>query len=206
MKKLFLLAAICAATTTAYTQSFQHGVGLGVYIENMDYVDVLVGSTITYSPRINFAETGKMSISVGIPLTIGYAENYGEAYDYDDYDDYYYSYFKNSVSLLVDVPVMVNLNLWGGASKLSKQHIGAFIGAGYGYHYVTERKYGGYNEDGVFVLGSTGGNSFGPSFNGGMRIAVGRRRSKNIEIKMSYYSRMNANRIDSYGIGAAFNF
>ena len=202
MKKLFLLAAICAAATTAWSQSFQHGVGVGVYIENMDYTDVLVGSTITYSPRINFAETEKMSISVGIPLTFGYAENYGDMYDYD----YDYSFYGNTVSLLVDVPVMVNLNLWGGASKLSKQHVGAFIGAGYGYHYVTERKYGGYNQNGDFIVGSIGGNTFGPSFNGGMRIAVGRRRSKNIEIKMSYYRGINRDRVDSYGLGCAFNF
>ena len=64
MKKLFLLAAICVTPISAWSQSFQHGVGLGVYIENMDYTNVLVGSSITYNPRVNFAETEKMSVGI----------------------------------------------------------------------------------------------------------------------------------------------
>lgn len=202
MKKLFLFVAICVVSASAFAQSFQHGIGLGMYVDDMEQVDVNVGSSVTYNPRVNFAETEKMSISVGVPLSLGYAAGYNSTY-YDYEND---NYFESVYSFMLDIPVMVNLNLWGGSSKLSKQRVGGFIGAGYGYHYVSTEKYLVYDETVGTYVKETGGGSTGVSANGGVRIAVGRRRAKNIEIRLSYYRGMNRNKIDVYGLGALFNF
>jgi hypothetical protein len=102
---------------------------------------------------------------------------------------------------------MLNFNFGGGASKKSKGHLGGFVGAGYGFHYISYRDYYVYDPfyDAI-VVKSVGGSSRGLAANAGMRIAVGRKQTKNIEIKLSYYRGMNQNKLDLYGVGAAFNF
>jgi hypothetical protein len=196
-KQLFLFTVACVLSLSAFAQSFQHGVGIGFYLDNMVPDNVGIGSGFTYNPRINFAEREASSISVGIPLTLGYIQN---GYNTTG------NLIQTSTGFMVNVPVMLNFNFGGGASKKSKGRIGGFIGAGYAYHYVSSRDYYAYDEYAAIVIRSVGGSSSGPTANGGMRIAVGRKRTKNIEIKLSYYSGMNKNNVDLYGVGAAFNF
>jgi hypothetical protein len=196
-KQLFLFAVACLLSVSAFAQSFQHGAGIGFYLDNMVPDNVGIGSGFTYNPRINFAETEASSISVGIPLTLGYIQNgYGAST---------YNLVQTSTGFMVNAPVMLNFNFGGGASKMSKRRIGGFVGAGYGFHYVSSRDYYAYEGYDV-VIKSVGGSSFGPAANAGMRIAVGRKRAKNIEIKLSYYRGTNKNKLDLYGVGAAFNF
>jgi hypothetical protein len=202
-KQLFLFTVACVLSVSAFAQSFQHGAGLGLYFDNMVPDNVGVGSAFTYNPRINFAETEATSISVGIPLTVGYMQN-------TYINDYTYStgnLIQSASGFMINIPVMVNFNFGGGSSKMSKRRIGGFVGAGYGFHYSGTRDYYAYNEfEGAVVVESVGGSSRGPAANAGMRIAVGRKHAKNIEIKLSYYSGMNKNKLDLYGVGAAFNF
>lgn len=197
-KQLFLLTVTCVLSLSAFAQSFQHGAGIGFYLDNMVPDNVGIGSGFTYNPRINFAETEATSFSIGIPLTLGYIQN-----GYNSTGNL----IQTSTGFMVNAPVMLNFNFGGGASKKSKGHLGGFIGAGYGFHYVSSRDYYAYD---VFynalVIQSVGGSSRGPAANMGMRIAVGRKRTKNIEIKLSYYRGMNQNKLDLYGIGTAFNF
>jgi hypothetical protein len=202
MKKILLLAAACILSVCAFSQSFQHGVGLGLYFDNMVPDNIGVGSSLTYNPRINFAETSTTSVSVGIPLAIGEMQN-------TYINDYTYStgnLIQSVSSFMVNVPVMVNFNFGGGSSKLSRGRIGGFVGAGYGYHYVSSREYYAYDEVEGVVVKSVGGSSTGLTANAGMRIAFGRNRGKSIEIKFTWYKGTGSNKLDLYGIGAAFNF
>ncbi|SEW38113.1 hypothetical protein SAMN05428988_4780 [Chitinophaga sp. YR573] len=198
-KQLFLFTVACVLSISAFSQSFQHGAGIGLYFDNMVPDNVGVGSAFTYNPRINFTETEATSLSVGIPLTVGYIQNAYSVYNGS-------SLIQTATGFMVNAPVIVNFNFGGGSSKKSKGRIGGFIGAGYGFHYISSRDYYAYDESNGVVVKSVGGSSFGPAANGGMRIAVGRKRTKNIEIKLSYYAGTSQNKVDLYGVGAAFNF
>lgn len=198
MKKLLLFAAACITCASAFSQSFHQGVALGFYLERMDHVDQLVGSAITYKPEMNFVEVKNLSLSVAVPLSVGYAENY-KGYYYNDEKS-----FGAASSLMVNVPVMVNLNLWGGSSKnKSKEHVGVFLGAGYGFHYVTETTaHDGY---GLIVDSHAGGHSFGMALNAGVRIVVGHS-YRSLDLSVSSYSGNDRYNNKSLGIGAMFNF
>jgi hypothetical protein len=201
MKKLFLIAAACVASASAFSQSFQHGVGVGIYVDKIESIDARANFAFTYNPRFNFVENESMSVSVGIPLSVGFSGSY-EA----NYNSYGNNYENNTLGYMVNVPLMVNVNLGGGSSKLCKKHFGGFFGAGYAYYLTNKEETYGYDENMNEVYKEVGGSTMGPTANIGMRFAVGRHHSKSVEVKMSYFRGTTQYKIDLFGVGAAFNF
>lgn len=194
MKKIVASLFVLFALTPAFCQSFMHGVGLSIFLGTARGGDVTVGQGFTYSPRFNFVETDKLSVSVGIPLTLGITGSYSASYGSGGYSE------SNSLGLVVNAPVLINLNMGRGSTKENRQKFGYFVGAGFGFHHgdflVTT-----LNSDVI----TESMNTFGPATNAGMRFGVGRKH-KNIEVRFSFMKGISENRPNLFGIGSSFNF
>lgn len=199
MKRLLLFVATCIISVNTFSQSFQHGFGFSIFFDNMVPDKITTISAITYSPRFNFHETEKMSVSLGIPLSIGFMSDGSTAYDETTEEEEDVASDINGFTL--NVPVMVNLNLGAGSSGMNHGNFGGFIGAGYTYHYSSSRD---YTKDSI--TSSIGGTSFGLTVNGGIRVGIGDGVAKNIELRLSYYKGRNRTRLGMFGVGALINF
>lgn len=204
MKKLLLLALATFGITHAFSQSFMHGAGVGIYVDKVENMDVRASFAFTYSPRFNFVETASMSVSVGIPISVGISGNYNFSYN----SRYYGGYSDdetNTLRFMFNAPVMINLNLGAGSTKDNRKRIGYFVGAGFGYHYSESADAEYYDENNNLVSSHMEGSTTGPAANAGMRIRVGRG-GKAVEAKLSYFKGISGSKLSLYGLGAAFNF
>jgi hypothetical protein len=192
MKKIALVIALFLISLIGFSQSFMQGAGLTIFVATVNNSDPSVVGGFTYSPRFNFAEMENMSLSVGIPLSAGISEYYNSM----DPDG-------NSLSFMLNVPLMINLNVGAGSTKENESRLGFFVGAGFGYHLgsyntnVTD----GYDEYSSYQAKS----SYGPAANAGVRIAVGNHQ-KNIEIRLSYLKGIDATNANVFGVATLFNF
>ncbi len=201
MKRILLLLALSLFTSAAFSQTFRHGVGLGVYgsFLSKNDGDPSIFSSINYTPRFHFMEKENTSLSIGLPIAIGFAGSYSYSTDY--YDDYYESDFR----FMVNAPLMVDFNWGAGATRETEKRFGLFAGIGAGFHYgdfVEDYT----NPDDFYTYRRTRSvTSFGPAANLGMRFAVGKRQ-KNVEVRFSYHGGLNSPRANVIGAGAHFNF
>lgn len=205
MKTIILSAALVLCFSTVFCQSFMHGVGItviGSTTARGGNSDIGFGEGFTYSPRFNFLETESLSVSVGIPLSVGISATTSSYYDY--YGNYY-SNGSSSVGLILNAPLILNLNMGRGSTKENRQKFGYFVGAGFGYHH------GDYLTDGIYDPGtgnytdSYSSNTYGPAANAGVRLGVGKQH-KNIEIRFSYMKAINENKPNIFGLAGLFNF
>jgi hypothetical protein len=199
MKKIFLSVSLFFTLSTAFSQSFMNGVGItSIFSVTNKYFSF--GGGFTYSPRFNFAETEKLSVSVGVPLTFAVSVSTSTTYD-----NYYSSYYDStSVGFTFNAPLLISLNVGRGSSKENREKFGFFIGDGYGYHhgsYLVE----GTDAYGYTYVGSRSVNTNGPAGNAGVRFGVGRK-SKNIELRFSYMKGLTGTQPDIFGIAGLFNF
>jgi hypothetical protein len=193
MKKLFLVLGLFFIGNSIFSQSFMHGAGLSVFVATASGSNSAVNEGITYSPRFNFIEQDNMSVSVGIPLSVGVSGSYNSR------SDGYGS--SNTLSVMFDAPLIVSLNMGCGSTKKTESRFGYFVGAGYGYHYGT------YNlSDALIYEGtSTKLSAMGPVGNAGIRFGVGSG-SHNIEVRFHYMKGLNDLKPNIFGVGALFNF
>jgi hypothetical protein len=191
MKKILLFVVVYMVSVSAFAQRFQHGIVGGVFFSHKENVQNETLWGLTYSPRIVFIETAQLSVSVGLPLTVG--EGLGGYNDSTGLND-------THTSFMLNVPVIVNLNIGAGSSWLNKGRVGAFVGGGYAYHYsVTPDKVSFQNE--LIVVAKGGSRSLGPVANAGLRFRVGKR-GQNMELRFSYFK----TKMDLYGIQLGYNF
>jgi len=197
MKRILFPIALLFFSSTAFTQTFMHGAGLTVLVGSAKGGDVSVGEGLTYFPRFNFLENETLSLSVGIPVTLGVTASYNTTYDgYGDYS-------ASSVGFVVNAPLMINLNTGRGSTKENESRYGFSLGAGFGYHhgdFITAES-DGYND----YKTSTSTSTFGPAGSAAFRIGVGRMH-RNIEIRGSFMKGISKDKASIYGIGALFNF
>jgi len=199
MKGFVLAVVLFLTTVTALGQSFMHGAGLTIFVVSPRSGDVSFGEGFTYFPRFNFVETEALSLSAGIPLTVGLTVTSSFYYSSNGgYSD------DGSVGFVVNAPFIINLNIGRGSTMDNTDKMGYFLGGGYGFHHgdfimIETDSYGYTNE----VYKSA--NIYGPAANAGFRIGVGRKH-RNIEVRFSYMKGMNENKPDIFGGGALFNF
>lgn len=196
MKKITLIVFMMVAGFTGFSQSFMHGAGLNIFVANASGGQTAVNGGITYSPRFNFIEQDGMSVSVGIPLTVGVSGSYSA-----NYNSQYGSSSSNTLSVMLNAPMIINLNMGAGATKETEERFGYFVGAGFGYHYGTYNVSDIINGDAVGTKFST----VGPVGNAGVRFAVGRG-SHNVEVRLQYMKGINDVKPNIFSAGAAFNF
>jgi hypothetical protein len=197
MKKIILSLVLFFTVGTVFSQTFMHGAGVNVIVATADNSDASVGEGLTYFPRFNFIETEGLSVSVGIPLSVAISVSTGY------YDSYYSSYYDASVGLVVNAPLIINLNMGRGSTKENREKFGYFVGAGFGYHHgdfisVESDLYGDYTFNESV-------NTFGPAANAGLRFGVGRKH-QNVEVNFSYMKGLSDSKPNIFGVGCAFNF
>ncbi|WP_212003639.1 hypothetical protein [Chitinophaga sp. HK235] len=196
MKKLFLLAAACIAGFSSYSQSFVHGAGVVAFIQTAANSDAFAVGGLTYSPRFNFMEQDNMSLSLGVPLSIGLGGSYNSSYGS-------YSGESNNLSFIFNAPLVFNANFGRGSSRDADGRFGFFVGAGYGFHY-SSRNQNYYNNVSGDYSASAKSSTNGPMGNAGFRIGVGR--VHNIEVKLSYMKGLSDDKPNVFSIGTLFNF
>ncbi|OJY98008.1 MAG: hypothetical protein BGP13_10120 [Sphingobacteriales bacterium 40-81] len=198
MKKIFLLALFFISFTFGFSQSFMHGAGAGVFVAKASNADANAAFVLTYSPRVNFVETEALSVSIGIPFSVGFSGSYNY-----DYNSYYGGSETNTLNFMFNAPAIINLNVGAGSTKENEKRFGFFVGGGFGYHYGTyAQKY----IDGDYIsYEEKYGGSYGPAGNIGLRFAVGSHQ-KNIEARLSYMKAISESKTAVYGIAALFNF
>lgn len=201
MKRIIAIAALLLMMNNAFSQTFMHGAGISIMGSTTGQggnSDIGLGEGFTYFPRINFVETEQLSVSAGIPLSIGIS-----AITTTTYSGYGYSE-KSSIGLMLNALLIINLNMGRGSTKENSKRYGWFIGAGFGYHhgnFLTDR----YDPATNSYISSYTSNTYGPAANAGFRIGVGKKH-KNIEIRLSYMKGINESRPNVMGLAAAFNF
>ncbi len=189
MKKILLTLFIALPFTAVFSQTFMHGVGITVMGSSSRTFGDYVASGFTYSPRVNFVENDKMSVAVGIPLTLGSSVS----------SDYYSDYGESS-GFVLNVPVIVSLNMGRGSTKENRQKFGYFFGAGFAYNFED------FTEAYLFSTSeSRTTNAVGPAANGGVRFGVGKRH-KNIEVRLSYMKGITNHKPSIFGVAGLFNF
>ncbi|MFT3946471.1 MAG: hypothetical protein QM763_05795 [Agriterribacter sp.] len=198
MKKISLLFLFAVSFMFGFSQSFMHGAGAGVFIESAPNTDANAAFALTYSPRVNFVETEALSVSIGVPLSMGFSGSYNYSYN-----SYYGSSEANTLRFMFNAPAIINLNVGAGSTKENERRFGFFVGAGFGYHYGTYAKE--YMEGDYITYEEKYGGSFGPAGNLGLRFAVGSHQ-KNIEARLSYMKAISESKTAVYGIAALFNF
>lgn len=199
MKKCILILSFLLPASMAFSQTFTHGVGFDIFVTTEKNGNAAAAEGFTYNPRFNFLENEDFSLSVGVPLTIGFSGSYSTSYD-----SYYGSTTNNTLGFMAHIPLIVNFNFGAGSSPDNEQRFGFFVGGGLGYYY------GKYNQDYVDSNGYSNTqqatiNGVGPAGNIGIRIAVGRG-THNIEAKLTFMKALDDSKANIYGGGAAFNF
>ena len=196
MKRIILIITLFCVVSTSFSQSFMHGAGITVLGGYEHGGNITLAEGFTYSPRFNFLETEKLSVSVGIPLSIGISATTG-SYDYTS------NSYNSSIGFVFNAPLIVNLNMGRGSTKENRQKFGYFFGAGFGYNHGDFIGVDNIDQNGNLV--STSDNNFGPAANGGIRFGVGKKH-KNIELKFSYFKGLNDKKPNIFGIAGLFNF
>lgn len=204
MKKIMLLSLALFIAGASFSQTFMHGVGFssyGLIFKNPggDYdADVYAG--FSYSARFTVMEGENTSLSVGIPLNIGI----GGSYSYNS-SSYYGSTTSNSLTYMINAPLMLDFNFGAGAHKETEKRFGLFVGAGAGLHQgnVYSEYYDPYS--GSYYEVKQNISALGVAANLGFRVAVGRKQ-KNIETRISFMKGVNDVKPTIFSLGAAFNF
>ncbi len=200
MKRNLLTLFLCVfAVSGAFCQSFMHGAGLNIIVATAPGGKAAVNEGLSYSPRFNFIEQEDMSVSVGVPFTLGASFSYNASYN-----SYSGSNSSSSFSFMANVPLIINLNMGAGSTKEAESRFGYFVGGGFGYHY------GNFNISDALDMSGEGyvehkTSTIGPVGNAGIRFAVGSG-SHNVEVRFQYMKGINDVKPNIFGAGAAFNF
>ena len=197
MKTIFFFLLAIFSIQHLQAQRFTHGAGVGIFVTDAPLTDIGAFGTLTYSPRLNVYESEAISLSLGVPLNIGFSGNYS----YENYGGYIDE--QNSIRFMLNAPLLLNLNVGAGSTKENEKRFGFFAGGGFGLHY------GDYQysviENGFEYYESKYEAGFGPAANLGVRFAVGSHQ-KNIEARFSYMKTITQSKTSVYGMGAVFNF
>lgn len=204
MKKIFLSLVLLLSLSTVFSQSFMQGAGVNFFGITPTHDGFLFNESLTYSPRFNFFEADKISVSVGVPLSFGLSEGshdvpYISSPGYTDYAPNSY------VGVFINAPVYFNFNFGRGATKHNKDPFGFFVGAGYGFYTAAYAK----DDTGETAIDDESGTSTGLALDAGVRLGVGRKnvkKPKNIEIRMTYMNGSSDLIKSLYGLGCSFNF
>lgn len=199
MKRIVLLVFCLFSTHIVVSQSFMQTFGINGFMDRYQS-KTTISSGLAYTVRYNFMEKEKMSISVGLPMSLGGVAKDGE------YGGYYYdaSYLKN-FRFMIDIPLVVNFNFAGLSTPDNKQLFGGFVGGGIGYHFgpVTKEKIDSY---GYLNYDETTQSAAGPVLNGGFRLRFGKNDNNYIEARGSYMKSFLKHDADVIGIQLTFGW
>lgn len=200
MKRVLLMMLGLAMAMGAFSQRFSNGVGIAYFNTSASGVQSTNSFGLTYSPKVNITESDHFSVSIGLPVSIGMSVNAGPSSSTNGVN----GTNINSLSLMADLPLLVNFNFGAGSSRDCEDKVGFFVGAGVGYHHTD-----GVEED-VDQYGDTYDNDYtlnvvGPAADAGVRFGVGQK-GHNIELRGSFLKGLDNSKANIFGVGALFNF
>lgn len=196
MKRLIILSAVLFISSQLRAQSFMHGVGLTLIGGYTGSNSVIFAEGLTYSPRFNFYETEKLSVSAGIPLSIGISST-ATSYDLNTQS------FGYSLGFVANIPLMINVNAGRGSTLTNRKKVGYFGGVGIAYNRGDFVSIIEVDQDGNLVNHQE--DNIGPQVNGGFRFGIGKKH-KNIELRLSFFKALNGSKANVFGIAGLFNF
>jgi hypothetical protein len=164
MKKTLIALVLMTFLTgsAALAQTFMHSLGGSVMFGNGKsvsdgsggFITPTIGlNAITYYPRINISESDNSSISVGIPVSLGFE---GSAN----------SETGSSLAFGYDLPLAVDFNMGHKSTLDNESGFGGYVGVGFGYTHTSvsvSSDFGDY---------SATANSYGPMIRGGIRFGI----------------------------------
>lgn len=160
---LLTLSAIVLCQQASAQISFSHAVGISYFVAG----DAM-SPAFNYSPRLNVVEMGDATISIGTHLNGWIVFN---------------SRTPSSNALVLDAPLLAELNLGHAAHPDAYSDFGGFIGVGYGVS---------------LVGGGNGANAaMGPVANIGVRMYVS---DQPCGLRLSYLYSTNDEGADVFGI------
>ena len=190
---LFFVKAICRGPDFPSLLLFR----IKVYFFNVGF---------NYCPRYNFLETENLSVSLGVPLSVGFS------FGNHNYNTTWESNTKSYSGLFILAPAYINLNIGRGSTKINNNKIGYFLGAGMGYYgatYSTQNRYTWSNSTNDNSAKSESISTSGFTVDGGFRFRIGKRKTnklKSLEIRLSYMKGGSDIINQVYGVHSAFNF
>src|SRR5258706_9846854 len=125
MRKILFSILFFFSVSVSFSQSFMHGAGVGIYVSKTPIIDATAAFTLSYSPRFNFLETDALSVSAGIPINVGISGSYSASYN-----SYYGSTEENTLRVMFNAPLMINLNVGGGSLKENENRFCFFFVGG----------------------------------------------------------------------------
>ncbi len=174
-RKLLLILLLTLFNYTYAQVEFYHSTGFGFYGD----FSRASGLAITYAPRINLFNVSKeTTFSVGTNLALGvsgYSDIYGEA-----------------APLLIDFPILAELNFGHGSNYEAESDWGSFIGIGYGYNRMAYENWVGYGM----------ATSQGPVITCGFKKELG---NTSLALRLSYLANSQDKIGDILGLGVLFN-
>jgi hypothetical protein len=187
-KKSILSFLALGYASFSFSQTFMHGIGVNLVMQSLSGYTERPVMSMLYSPKLSFYEKDHSSISIGLPISLGYVGLYTSPGTNQN---------NTTIGWMLDAPLIINFNYGAGSNKKTDSRFGFFGGAGSGYH---ANPYNSDNSSNAFFWES----GFGPEFNTGIRITIDRKH--NIEIRFSYMKAMDESKSNIYGIGAIFNY
>jgi hypothetical protein len=163
MKKIFIATILMSflGGSAAFAQSFMHSLGATIMFGNGKSVDDGSGGSstptiglnaLTYYPRINLVESDNSSVSVGVPLSLGFQGSVN-------------SQTGSSIVFGYDLPLAVDYNMGHKSTPENEAGFGGYIGAGFGYTHtsvsISDNFLGDY---------AATANSYGPMVRAGIRF------------------------------------
>jgi hypothetical protein len=173
---VFLLTA---ANIVNAQVSFSHSAGGGVYVGSSD-----AGYALMYAPRLNVVELGnEMNLSVGTNIGLGFSGSSN-------------SQTGSSGSLLLDLPILAELNFGHAADENANSDFGGFAGVGYGYNKMAS------SVETIYGTASSNTSSAGVVFCAGFRGLI---KDQSLDLRVSYMLNMKTGGANIFGLGVFYN-
>ena len=195
LKKCFgILLLTCGLAGGTHAQ-FMHSLGGTVAVMHTTvgpdgYQNSLtfVYKDITYFPRYNVIENDNSSLSVGIPLGLGF----GSASNISDGTSSLYFGF--------DAPLAIDFNFGAKSTSNSDAGFGGYIGGGFGYRYSS------FHISDYYGDASFKSNSYGPLARAGVRFGLGSSSNMGLTIGLYYKIGLETEKYKTYGLNVLMDF
>lgn len=172
----------------ATKRRFKVGTGISVMLQPVAGYRVVGSFGFVFSPQYIFDRKNGSSLSLGMPVTIGFSE----------LDDSTRIDWRPGI--MVNLPLILNYNVEPASIKEGRSRFGYFAGGGIAYHYNHYTAARDYETTTQQV------NGFGPVVNAGIRLSIKKYRTQNMELRFSYMKMMAESRSDVFGISYLVNF
>jgi len=179
MKKPILLSFfLIIFSLNSFRQiSFSHSLGLGLYVNTSTG-----GFAAVYSPRLNLLNfNDNATISIGTHLGVGFSGTVS-------------SQTGSSGSLVLDAPLVIELNVGHACTTESSHAFGFYLGFGLGYNSMS------YVDD----EGNVGTSTAGLMLDGGIRTNI--IKDKSLDLRVSYLVDASGLTSGVFGFGLAYTF